>query len=156
MAYSLEIKEAIEQYLKNDEWNYTFDEEREVIRCGINLRNRLKECRIVVDIDETKYLSIALISLNCDEDNRVELSKLLTMINYGLLIGNFEMDFEDGEVRYKVATNCRDCIPSQAIIEDSMMIPAVMFDEYGDVILEVMFGYKTAEEAYASLNNKEQ
>lgn len=156
MAYSLEIKEAIEQYLKNDEWNYTFDEEREVIRCGINLRNRLKECRIVVDIDETKYLSIALISLNCDEDNRVELSKLLTMINYGLLIGNFEMDFEDGEVRYKVATNCRDCIPSQAIIEDSMMIPAVMFDEYGDVILDVMFGYKTAEEAYASLNNKEQ
>ena len=27
MAYSTEIRAAIEQYLKNDEWNYTFDEE---------------------------------------------------------------------------------------------------------------------------------
>lgn len=80
MAYSTEIRAAIEQYLKNDEWNYTFDEEREVIRCGINLRNRLKECRIIVDIDETKYLSLGLISLNCDEEHRVELSKFLTMV----------------------------------------------------------------------------
>lgn len=155
MAYSLAIKEAIEQYLTNDEWNYEFDEEREIIRCGINLRNRLKECRIIVDIDETKYLSIALISLNCDEEHRVELSKLLTMINYGLLIGNFEMDFSDGEVRYKIATNCKDCIPSQSIIEDSMMIPAVMFEQFGDAILDVMFGYKTAEEAYASTEDDE-
>lgn len=153
MSYSPEIKGAIEQYLKDDEWNYTFDEEREIIRCGINLRNRLKECRIIVDIDETKYLSLALINLNCDEEHRVELAKLLTLINYGLMIGNFEMDFNDGEVRYKVATNCKECIPSKSVVEDSMMIPAVMFEQYGDAILDVMFGYKTADEAYASTQN---
>ena len=147
MAYSTEIRAAIEQYLKNDEWNYTFDEEREVIRCGINLRNRLKECRIIVDIDETKYLSLGLISLNCDEEHRVELSKFLTMVNYGLLLGNFEMDFNDGEVRYKIAT--------QAVIEDSMMIPAIMFEQFGDAMIDVMFGYKTAEEAYASTESNE-
>ena len=155
MAYSTEIRAAIEQYLKNDEWNYTFDEEREVIRCGINLRNRLKECRIIVDIDETKCLSLGLISLNCDEEHRVELSKFLTMVNYGLLLGNFEMDFNDGEVRYKIATNCKDCIPSQAVIEDSMMIPAIMFEQFGDAMIDVMFGYKTAEEAYASTESNE-
>lgn len=155
MAYSLAIKEAIEQYLKNDEWNYEFDEEREFIRCGINLRNRLKECRIIVDIDETKYLSLALINLNCDEEHRAELSKFLTMVNYGLLIGNFEMDFNDGEVRYKIATNCKDCIPSQAVIEDSLMIPAVMFEQFGDAILDVMFGVKSAEEAYESTQDDE-
>lgn len=156
MAYSQEIKEAIEQYLKNDEWNYTFDEEREIIRCGINLGNRLKECRIIADISETKYLTLALINLNCDEEHREELSKLLTLINYGLMIGNFEMDFSDGEVRYKIATNCKDCIPSQSVIEDSMMIPAVMFEQFGDAILDVMFGVKSAEEAYASTENDDE
>lgn len=153
MAYSAEIKAAIEQYLKNDEWHYTFDEEREIIRCGINLKNRLKECRIIADIDETKYLTLALINLNCDEEHRDELAKFLTMVNYGLLIGNFEMDYSDGEVRYKVATNCKDCIPSQSVIEDSMMIPAVMFDQYGDAIVDVMFGVKSAEQAYKDTEN---
>ncbi len=154
MAYSEEIKAAIEQYLKNDEWHYTFDEEREVIRCGINLKNRLKECRIIADIDETRYLTLALINLNCDEEHRDELSKFLTRVNYGLLFGNFELDYNDGEVRYKIATNCKDCIPSQAVIEDSMMIPAVMFDQYGDAIVDIMFGVKTAEQAYNDVENK--
>lgn len=153
MAYSAEIKAAIEQYLKNDEWHYTFDEEREIIRCGINLKNRLKECRIIADIDETKYLTLALINLNCDEEHRDELAKFLTMVNYGLLIGNFEMDYNDGEVRYKVATNCKDCIPSQSVVEDSMMIPAVMFEQYGDAILDVMFGVKSAKQAYKDTEN---
>lgn len=154
MAYSAEIKAAIEQYLKDDEWHYTFDEEREIIRCGINLKNRLKECRIIADIDENKYLTLALINLNCDEEHRDELAKFLTMVNYGLLIGNFEMDYNDGEVRYKVATNCKDCIPSQAVVEDSMMLPAVMFEQYGDAIVDVMFGVKTAEQAYKDAESR--
>lgn len=154
MAYSKEIREAIEQYLKNDDWNFSFDDEKEVIRCGVNLENRLKDCHIIIDLYETNYMTIALISLNCDEEHREELSKLITMINYGLVMGNFEMDFEDGEIRYKVATNCKDCIPSQAVIEDSIMIPAVMFDQFGDAILDVMFGVKNAEQAYKDVEDK--
>ncbi len=154
MAYSAEIKAAIEQYLKNDNWHYTFDEEREVIKCGININGRLKECHIIAEIDETRYLTLALINLNCDEEHRDELAKFITLVNYGLLFGNFEMDYKDGEIRYKIATNCNDCIPSQAVIEDSMMIPAVMFEKYGDAIVDVMFGVKTAEQAYEDAESK--
>ena len=35
------------------------------------------------------------------EEMRVPMAEFLTRANYGLRIGNFEMDFEDGEVRYK-------------------------------------------------------
>ncbi len=36
------------------------------------------------------------------------MAQLLTRINYGLIIGNFEMDFSDGEVRYKTSADLRD------------------------------------------------
>jgi Zn ribbon nucleic-acid-binding protein len=35
------------------------------------------------------------------EGRRAEVSKFLTRANYGLAAGNFELDFDDGEVRYK-------------------------------------------------------
>lgn len=35
------------------------------------------------------------------EERRVDVSHFLTRANYGLAAGNFELDFDDGEVRYK-------------------------------------------------------
>jgi hypothetical protein len=35
------------------------------------------------------------------EERRDEVSRFLTLANYGLAAGNFELDFEDGEIRYK-------------------------------------------------------
>jgi hypothetical protein len=37
------------------------------------------------------------------EKRRSEVSEFLTRANYGLVAGNFELDFADGEVRYKTA-----------------------------------------------------
>lgn len=143
-----EIKSAIEKYLRDDEWHYTLDKENNVIRCGVNLSNRLQECKIIIDIREDKYMVYGLINLNCDEPNKNQMAKLLAMINYGLIFGNFEIDYSDGEVRYKTATNCKNCIPSKEVIEDSIMIPAYMFNKFGDAIIEVMFGIKDAQEAF--------
>jgi hypothetical protein len=37
------------------------------------------------------------------EERRSDVSEFLTRANYGLVAGNFELDFADGEVRYKTA-----------------------------------------------------
>jgi hypothetical protein len=36
-------------------------------------------------------------------DRRSEVAAYITRTNYGLAAGNFELDFEDGELRYKTA-----------------------------------------------------
>src|SRR5437763_14378510 len=36
---------------------------------------------------------------------RVAIAELLTRTNYGLIIGNFEFDLDDGEVRYKTSVD---------------------------------------------------
>ena len=36
------------------------------------------------------------------------MAEFLTRANYGIMIGNFEMDFNDGEVRYKGALEYAD------------------------------------------------
>jgi len=46
-------------------------------------------------------LLYSICPLRAPEDRRDEVSQFLTRANYGLAAGNFELDFEDGEIRYK-------------------------------------------------------
>jgi hypothetical protein len=46
-------------------------------------------------------LLYSICPMRAPEGRRHEISQFLTRANYGLAVGNFELDFEDGEIRYK-------------------------------------------------------
>jgi len=45
----------------------------------------------------------SLCNHNAPEDKRAAVAEVITRANYGLNIGNFEMDYRDGEIRFKVS-----------------------------------------------------
>ena len=65
----------------------------------------------------------------------------------GTVPGNFELDFRDGEIRFKVFCRSGDTILSDSQITDAIVTPLIQFDTYGDPLLSVLFGWKTPEEA---------
>jgi len=60
----------------------------------------------VVD-EQDLILLYSVCPLRVPAERRPEVSQFLTGANYGLAAGNFELDFEDGEVRYKTALHVR-------------------------------------------------
>jgi hypothetical protein len=56
----------------------------------------------VVD-EQDLILLYSVCPLRVPAGRRSEVSQFLTAANYGLAAGNFELDFEDGEIRYKTA-----------------------------------------------------
>jgi hypothetical protein len=51
-------------------------------------------------------------------DRRVPTAELLTRLNYPLVIGSFEMDLEDGEVRFRTSIDFDGERPSEALIRN--------------------------------------
>jgi hypothetical protein len=51
--------------------------------------------------DKDLILLYSICPLRAPEGRRHEMSQFLTRANYGLAVGNFELDFDDGEIRYK-------------------------------------------------------
>ena len=72
--------------------------------------------------------------------------KYLTMANYGLANGNFELDVRDGEIRYKTYVNCKglESLPGQ-IIKDSILVGWYMMERYGNGIAAIAMGFSDAE-----------
>jgi len=154
MDYSIDIARNIKNFLDGDNWNYSFDESTGIFKAGINLNCKLGSTDIRIRVGEDFYTVYSMIKLTADEGCRAAVAEFITRANYGLRNGNFEMDYRDGEMRYKSYNNCDGRLPSEAIIADSIMVPALMIDRYGDGLLAVMFGMKTPEAAIEEIESQ--
>ena len=118
-----QIVDALRDWLDDDDWHYDYDAERHVIRTGVSLDCKLRSARVFIPIREDCSYIVNIVSpINGDPKDIGEMLKYLTMANYGLTNGNFELDMRDGEIRYKTYVNCKDLesLPAQ-IIKDSIL-----------------------------------
>ena len=105
MAYSKEIKERIESYLNENDYNYSFDEESGYFKFGMRLHNKLKRCDVYIAVDQKYYVTHSILQINADNDCIKEVGEYLHRANYGLNWCSFELDYDDGEIRIKCFVN---------------------------------------------------
>lgn len=150
--YSMEIADELKNYLKNNDWNFRFDDDRGVFSFGLNIRSKLKKIRYIIGVNEDSYVVYAASPISADEDDDDQMKRIAEFVcraNYGLQVGNFELDFRDGEVRYKCYVSCDGVIPTTEMITESVHCPAAMFTRYGDGIIQVLFNDASAEQTIA-------
>lgn len=59
-TYSENIANAINTYLKEDDWHFSFDEQRGVFKFGLSLKSKLKKVNYLIDVKEDEYLVYAI------------------------------------------------------------------------------------------------
>jgi len=155
MSYSRAICNRIIEFLEKDDWKYRLDEEKEVIRSGLTLEGKMKRCDILFDLRDDKYLLYFTYPICADKAEFAEVVRLINLINYDIMFGNFEMDERDGEVRFRYAVDCDACLPSLAVVEHSMYRTAFTVNKYADAFVHVMMGFATAENAFKAAQNKD-
>ena len=148
--YSTEIANAINSYLKQDDWHFSFDEENGLFRFGLSLSSKIKKINYIVDVKEDGYIVYAIAPIGADEEDKKMMATMAEFVcraNYGLKNGNFELDMRDGEVRFKCFVDCESITPSKDMVQNSIHCPAIMFKRYGSGIVDIIFGNATATEA---------
>ena len=63
-------------------------------------------------------------------ERRAAVNELLARINYGLILGNFEIDLTDGEVRFKVAADFGGAEPSVDQLKPLVATSLAQFDRW--------------------------
>lgn len=158
MSYSERIRKCIQAHFEKDEWYYTFDEEEGVFRAKIKLDGRLNRCELTVRIHEDYYVAYSGMAINADEKSIPLVAEYLHRANYGLKMGSFELDYNDGEIRFKVFVDCGDacdCLPSESILYRSLEMGGVMFDTYGEGILDIIFKNTSPVEALTAAESEQ-
>lgn len=151
-TYSNNIANAINNFLTEDDWHFSFDDQRGLFKFGLNLKGRIKKVSYIVDVKDDEYVVYAISPLGADEDDEKMMATMAEFIcraNYGLKNGNFELDMRDGEIRYKCFVDSEGITPTTEMVRNSIHCPAAMFDRYGAGIVDIIFGNSTAKDAIA-------
>ena len=149
-AYSMNIANAINAFLTNDDWRFSFDEKRGVFKFGLCLKGKIKKIDYLIRVRDDEYIVYAISPIGANENNEKMMAAMAEFVcraNYGLKNGNFELDMRDGEIRFKCFVDCEAITPTKEMICNSIHCPAAMFDNNGDGILRIIFGDLSAKEA---------
>ncbi len=123
----------------------------EIIHSSIPLSTRVNFLRLIFCVHEYGFNAYGVFPLNADPEDENAMNRtaeFLHRANYGLPKGNFELDYRDGEVRYKILEmirNRRD-LRKDIVWECTGCIGAMM-SRYAPGLLQVMSGQREPREA---------
>lgn len=127
-------------------WSYDCFEKKMIIQTGVRLRSRLRMARIIIDVKEGSYLVYTISPIGGMPGKFKGLMEFLSRLNYGLMNGNFELDYNDGEVRYKTFVNLNGVHSvSIEVILDSILMGCQMMDAAGDGLAAIALGSGEAD-----------
>ena len=153
MAYSQPIADMLRELFAVSGINAAFEEKP---GCGIftirmKLRCRLQTAQMLVLVREDNFSTLTAIPLAADKNSRLAVAEYLTRVNFNMRNGNFELNMEDGEIRFKTYVHVGASQPDLGAARLAVMLPFLMLDRFGDGLLEVLFGFKSPREAFESV-----
>ena len=137
------IREAVENYFEAEDAKYDSFTENNVAHATYGIDTKFGHVEIFFRVYSDMLILHFIIPLKAGEDERGKVGEYLLRANYGLKVGGFDFDFDDGEISYRIAIFCGDdefAPPAYEDIDALLAIGLMMIDKYGDNLVKVMFG----------------
>jgi hypothetical protein len=150
------ILATIIAYFTKDDWTFTKLQGQSILQMAYQGENGLWNCYAQAREPQEQFVFYSIYPELVSEDKRLAMAELLTRLNYGLVIGNFEMDFNDGEIRYKTSIGVEGDILTDRVIKRLVYANVTIIDHYLPGIRAVMDGNMSPKDAIAKIENPTQ
>lgn len=150
ISYSENIANSIRNFLTEDDWSFSFDDQRGLFKFGVSMKGKIRKLSFIISVRDCDYNVYGISTIGADStDDKVmaSMAEFICRANYGLRNGSFELDMRDGEIRYKTYVDCGEVTLTKEIIGRSIQLPAAMFERYGEGIVGILFADMSAKEA---------
>jgi hypothetical protein len=139
------------RFFAESDWPFEQHAHEPLLRLQFDGENASFVCYAQVIEDKDAFVFYALFPDAVPADRRPAVAELITRLNYGLTIGNFELDFGDGEVRYRASVDVEDTELQPELIKPLAAAAVLNMDYYIPGIRAVVRGDATPAEAFTSL-----
>ncbi|HSJ53938.1 MAG TPA: YbjN domain-containing protein [Anaerolineae bacterium] len=152
-ANALAAFETLGRFLKEDGWHPQQLQTGNVYRMGFAGDGGSTTCYAQVLLELEILLIYVVAPVRVPEDKRQEVAEFITRANYGLRIGNFEMDFADGEVRFKSSLDFEGAVLETSLIQNALYPAVRTMDRYLPGLLTLIYGSRPAAEIIGEIES---
>ncbi len=142
-----EIFDIVKRFFTDDEWYFLQMDNQPILQMTFQGKNGKWSCYAQVKEDQQIFFFYSVSPVNIPEEKRTAAAEFITRANYGLKIGNFEMDYSDGELRYKTSLDVENDRLTTALVSNLVYANLWTMDRYLPGILSVVYGDVSPVEA---------
>ena len=148
--------ETLSQFLEEDGWYPQRLDDKTIYRAGFSGKNGQTVCYAQVRVDLEQFLFYVIAPIKAPEEQRQAVAEFITRANYGLRIGNFELDFSDGEVRYKSSIDFEGETLTPGLIKMAIYPAVQTMDRYLPGLMSVIYSNQAPAEAIAEIEGDDE
>jgi hypothetical protein len=148
------ILDAAIAFFEQDDWKYTRLAHSPVLRLGFAGENGQWTCFAREREEQEQFIFSSQFPAHAPEHKRLAIAELITRINFGIVIGNFEMDFSDGEIRYKTSIDLEGCPALPELFKPLIYANVFTVDRYFPAFMSVLYAGVSPREALAAIRGE--
>ncbi len=135
---SVSLFQTVVNFFTQDDWSFMRIQGDSALKLLYEGKSGQWNCYAQARETQQQFLFYSICPRQILEAKRSEIAEFITRANYGLIIGNFELDFSDGEVRYKTAIDVEDDELTREKIKKLVYTNVAIMDTYLPGIINII------------------
>lgn len=142
----MSLLDTIKAFFDGDDWP-VFEVDGAILRTGFEGVAARWECIARTIEEDSQVLFYSICPIHVPSERLTRVMEYITRANHGLRLGNFEMNLESGDVRFKTSIDVEGGELTFPLISQLVYPNVLMMDQYLPGILSIIYGNLTAREA---------
>jgi hypothetical protein len=134
-------------FFQKDEWPFKRLEDRPVLQTAFSGSNGQFNCWYQARQELQQICFYSSCPVRAPMESVPTLLEFVARANYGMVIGNFEIDVRDGEIRYKTSVDVEGIEPTETFMRGLVYANVLTMDRYLPGIMQVIYAKVSPEEA---------
>lgn len=146
-----ELFSVMDDFFTKDAWPTHRVENQEAL--SSNFQGTNGRWALLARADQARELVLvySYCPTKADVDKRPLIADYITRANYGLYIGNFELDYNDGEIRFKTSLDVEGSALDFELMKRLVYNNVGVMDRYLPGLMSVLFGGESPQAAIAKI-----
>ena len=145
------ILDAAIGFLRSDGWPFEQLADEDVVRVVFQGDHAQFNCFGQAREEQSQFLFYSLCPITIPEHKRAEMAEYITRANFDMSIGNFEMDYADGELRFKTSIDVEGTELTDSLMKPLIYANVLMMDQYLPGMMAIIYADKSPEDAIAQV-----
>ncbi|MEW6515923.1 MAG: YbjN domain-containing protein [candidate division FCPU426 bacterium] len=142
-----ELFKTLLRFLEYKEWIFKAHEDKLTVEIPYKAKNGSWNCYAELIPEREALVFYSMLSNPIPESKRAEVAEFITRANSRLLLGNFELDFSDGELGYKTSIDVEGGQLTFNMLNNMLYANVITLDIYLPGIMNVLYGNLSPQEA---------
>ncbi len=121
---------VMKKYFRQQGWQTERIDKRPALRMQYQGKSGEFTCYAIERGETGQFIFYVMYPRPVPSDKRKAMTEFITRANYGLVVGNFEMDLIDGELRYKASLDLEGETPTLGLIHRVVSACVGTMDRY--------------------------